>query len=235
MGDLNPTTPFKGTLPAGGLFFRKHWNNRWAYKFSGSYGYFRASDKNSLNAYQRARNLDVRSYVGEVSGQVEFNFLQFHGEDIKYYWSPFVFIGLSVFNFYPKGTLNGDYVPLRKNNNEAQGLGGVYKSNQYKLIQPSIPFGLGVKYQLNRRFNFSAEWGMRKTFTDYLDDVSRYYAPVGYATNPELADKANDPDPITSNTGRQRGNFATKDWYSFFGVCISFKLKDPDGTCPAFK
>ncbi|RYZ83409.1 MAG: hypothetical protein EOP04_20020, partial [Proteobacteria bacterium] len=39
------------------------------------------------------------------------------------------------------------------------------------LVQFAIPVGIGVRYKLNSRFDISAEFGFRKTFTDYLDDT----------------------------------------------------------------
>jgi hypothetical protein len=36
----------------------------------------------------------------------------------------------------------------------------------------AIPFGGGVKYVLNPKWYLSLEFGMRKTFFDYLDNVS---------------------------------------------------------------
>ena len=42
----------------------------------------------------------------------------------------------------------------------------------------SIPFGFGMKWAISRRVNVALEWGLRKTFTDYLDDVSMKYPDV---------------------------------------------------------
>ena len=242
LGDINPTVPFLGTRPALGAYYRKHSNYRWAHKFSALYGSYYASDANSSVAYQKLRNLDVKSKVLELSGQIEFNYLMFHGDDVKYFWSPYVFVGIGAFGFNPKGSNGNDWVKLQKVKTEAQGTGDPNaKSSKYKRIQPCIPIGVGVRYSLNRFMNFSMEWGMRKTFTDYLDDVSGYYPTVehfqeqGIVYNNSMSDKSIDTDPAISNSGRQRGNFRTKDWYSFCTVSLSFKLKDPNGTCPAFK
>lgn len=241
IGDLNPVWHFKGTRPAVGLMYRKHLNYRFALKATAIYGQIQASDSKSNDPYQRYRNLDFKSRVAELSGQLEFNFLKFHGDDIRYYFSPFVFIGFNLFNFYPKGTLNGEWVPLRKNITESQGAGGIYKGTQYSLIQPSIPLGIGVKYAVNKRLNLSFEWGLRKTFTDYLDDVSRFYPTTasmsvsGSGNTYNLSDKS-DPDSenVLTNFGRQRGNFGNKDWYSFAGIVISLKFRDPLSKCPAY-
>jgi hypothetical protein len=237
IGDLNPVFHFYGTRPAIGILFRKHINYRYAYKVACYFGQIQAKDKNSFNQFQRERNLDFKSRIVELSGQLEFNFLKYHGDDPRYPFSPFVFIGFGVFNFYPKGSLNNRWEPLRKNNTESEGAGGIYKNKQYSLIQPAIPFGVGLRYAINKRFNLSFEWALRKTFTDYLDDVSRYYptpaslAATGTANTTALADKSTQP---LTNFGRQRGNFSNKDWYSFAGIVFSLKFPDPAKKCPAY-
>lgn len=240
IGDLNPVMHFYGTRPAVGLLYRKHVNYRYAYKIAGYYGQIQASDSKSFDPYQRQRNLNFKSRVIELSGQLEFNFLKYHGDDIRYPFSPFVFIGIGIFNFYPKGTINGKWEPLRRNNTESEGFGGIYKSKQYLLIQPAIPFGIGARYAYNKRFTISFEWGLRKTFTDYLDDVSRYYPTpasllsTGTPNTVALSDKATTGTPVLTNFGRQRGNFANKDWYSFAGIVLSLKFMDPLSRCAAY-
>ncbi|KXK24247.1 MAG: OmpA/MotB domain-containing protein [Bacteroidetes bacterium OLB12] len=36
----------------------------------------------------------------------------------------------------------------------------------------AIPFGVGMKYVLNPKYYLAVEFGMRKTFFDYLDNIS---------------------------------------------------------------
>ena len=53
----------------------------------------------------------------------------------------------------------------------------VWKENliPIALVSMAIPFGVGLKWNLGKYFSVGAEWGMRLTFTDYLDDVSGVY------------------------------------------------------------
>ena len=39
----------------------------------------------------------------------------------------------------------------------------------------AVPYGLGWKGNLGSGMTFQCEWGARKTWTDYLDDVSTVY------------------------------------------------------------
>jgi hypothetical protein len=112
----------------------------------------------------------------------------------------------------------------------------------YSLVNISFPFGLGFKYSVGKNICIGAEWGMRKTTTDYLDDVSTTYAdPVILAAEHGaiaaiLADRSlKNVGENVNNTGLQRGNSATKDWYSFAVAFITVKFKTRGkGSCPAY-
>jgi hypothetical protein len=68
------------------------------------------------------------------------------------------------------------------------------------------------------------EWGLRKTLTDYLDDVSETYY-----LNSQTIDQT-DPaqwlsDPTLSHTkGMYRGNPENKDWYAFTMVFLTYRF-----------
>ena len=74
------------------------------------------------------------------------------------------------------------------------------------------------------------EWGLRYTFTDYIDDVSTTYAnPIAIGAEKgsvarELSDPSVDRKSTIDNTGRQRGNSKNNDLYAFTGVIITFKI-----------
>jgi hypothetical protein len=89
---------------------------------------------------------------------------------------------------------------------------------------------------LARRIGLVMEWGMRKTFTDYIDDVSTTYAnPVDLAANGPAAVALGDRSLVPQdNTGRQRGNPRNKDWYCFTGLTLTFQLSDKPKSCSAY-
>lgn len=241
IGDLNPLGHFgQFTKPAGGVVFRYNFNPRMAVRGNILVGSLEAHDEFSPSAAQNQRNLNFRSPLQELSGQLEFNFLDYMIGNEKKKFTPYIFIGLAVFQFSPKGQLGNNWVNLQPLGTEGQGLVGGASKKKYKLTQMSLPFGVGVKANLSKNIGLTIEWGMRKTFTDYLDDVSkRYYDPaVLAAARGAQAALLSDPsigvDPNYSNVGRQRGNPTTKDWYSFAGIVLSIKLKAKRETCPAF-
>ncbi|MDP1746467.1 MAG: DUF6089 family protein, partial [Bacteroidota bacterium] len=140
--------------------------------------------------------------------------------------------------FNPQAQINNNWVDLQPLGTEGQGLPNGATKRKYKLVDVSIPFGIGVKANLSKNIGISLEWGIRKTFTDYLDDVSkRYYDPAILAakrgaTTAQLSDPSIGTDPNFSNVGRQRGNPTTKDWYIFSGIAITVKLKQKRPKCP---
>lgn len=98
---------------------------------------------------------------------------------------PYVFAGIAVFHHNPEAKVPTDYVgseasvgewvSLQPLSTEGQGLNG-YPNQPYNLISVSIPFGVGIRYKLNRTWDLGFEAGVRYTFSDYLDDVGGYYA-----------------------------------------------------------
>ena len=43
---------------------------------------------------------------------------------------------------------------------------------EYSNVQAAVPFGFGAKYIVNPKWYLALEFGIRKTFFDYLDNVS---------------------------------------------------------------
>ena len=234
LGELNPAPSgiFDNfTQPAGGVLFRHNFSDRFALRANLLFGTLEGDDSYSNITANRDRNLSFKSPVDELSVQWEFNFLPYAIGDKKHSFTPYIFIGLGVFKFNPQANLNGNWVALQPLHTEGQSKG-------YSLIQPSIPIGLGVKISFSKTIGLGIEWGMRKTFTGYIDDVSGTYGNAyqiaadngnvaGVLSDRSLsADHAND-------VGKQRGN-GTADWYSFAGITLTFKLKGKSTTCYMF-
>lgn len=239
IGDLNPLGQFNQfTKPAGGLVFRTNYNPRLSTRINILYGSIEGRDSFSKFPYQQQRNLRFKSDIWELSGLIEFNFLDFEIGNDKRSFSPYILFGLAGYKFNPKGELDGKWIALQPLGTEGQGLRGGATTRKYKLLQMSIPFGVGIKAYLTESIGISLEWGMRKTFTDYLDDVSkRYYDPAKIAVAhgadaAKLSDPSVGTDPNYSNVGRQRGNPTTKDWYAFAGAILTIKLKEGREKCP---
>jgi hypothetical protein len=238
IGDLNPVVHFGPmTKPAAGAVFRYTINPRFALRANAFFGNVQADDALSPYPAQQQRNLNFRSKITEFSAQAEFNFLEYQIGNERKKFTPYIFAGVGAFMFNPVAVYNNYSYTLQPLGTEGQGLSGGPRK-KYKLTQMSIPFGVGIKTNLAKRIGLSIEWGMRKTFTDYIDDVSTvYYDPLALSeTRGAVSAVASDPskgtDPKYNNIGRQRGNPTTKDWYSFAGFVLTLKLKEKRETCP---
>ena len=228
LGDLN-TTHFNQPLPAAGLIIRKNIDKRFAYKAEVMYLNIKSDERNSDDTIAKNRGLHFKSPIYELSGQVEFNFLPFHPGNPIYTWTPYVYSGISIFKFNPQaedsnGEFTGSWVDLQELGTEGQGTTKFPDKEKYSLIQYAIAMGGGFKIAVNPSFNIILEYGLRKTFTDYLDDVSTTYPGTLSDMTPEAIYMS---DPSDSHElGEQRGNPDKKDWYSFAGITLSFKLNN---------
>lgn len=237
IGDLNPSRHFdQFTHPGGGIVFRYNFNPRLAVRGNFLLGSIEAHDEFSPSAFQQQRNLSFQSKITELSGQLEFNFLNYEIGIDKARFTPFIFGGIGCFQFDPQGQFKDNWVSLRSLSTEGQGLPGGAKP--YKLFQVSLPFGVGIRLNVAKNMSLGLEWGMRKTFTDYLDDVStNYYNPVLLEQYKGeiavlMADQSKGIDAGYNNTGRQRGTPTNKDWYSFAGATLTIRLKGKIPECP---
>jgi hypothetical protein len=105
---------------------------------------------------------------------------------------------------------------------------------KYSKFQPVIPFGLGVKVKLDPFFNLVLEGGYRKTFTDYLDDVSSVrYVKLDELKNQsaaarELSDRRVGKNAPVNDDQRpikgRRGNPGKDDSYFMVNVRVQYYL-----------
>lgn len=233
LGDLNPTMSFKDARWATGAFYRYNLNNRMAFRAEMNYGFLDAADSRIKRyPYLQARNLSFQSHVAELAATFEINFFKYalmKSRDTKQ-WTPYVFIGGSVFYYNPYTRLDGNRYTLESVGTEGQkSANRPIKNRGYDQYAFAIPYGVGVKIALNRNWALNVEASSRLTFTDYIDDVSGSYAEtedVNYYVNgtnvgPMLADRSVDKIGIP---GKQRGTSKDKDRFMFIGVGLTYTI-----------
>lgn len=139
---------------------------------------------------------------------MEFNFFPyFHGSSEEYF-TPYLFGGFALFKYNPKTDLNGETYELMEFNTE----GKDYFGNSLAFV-----FGMGVKWDINRDFSLNISLNGRRTFTDYLDDVSQDYVAIrGNAIGEQLANRS--PDIDFGSPGTQRGDSKGHDSFFFLNV-----------------
>lgn len=238
MGDINGGLQLPGRYyPGVGLIYRYNFNDRIALKANVLYGRIYAHDRDSKSEWQQNRNLHFRSDVFEISTQVEVNFLTYEIGDPRRPSTPYLFAGIGLFRFNPQANFNDRWVDLQPLGTEGQGIEG--NEDRYILTQFCIPFGLGYKFNIYKGLAGAIEWGIRKTFTDYLDDVSGNYVEsnlLEFENGPLsqiLADRSLEPlGSDGTNDGYQRGESNRKDWYIFTGIMLTYKIGKPRVKCP---
>lgn len=226
---------------AYGVLFRHSMTNHWSFKAGLNFGKISAADSVSESPYQKYRNLSFRSKFQEINLQFEFNFFTFQTANPVSKWSPYLSIGLTTFHFNPQANLNGEWLDLQPLGTEGQGTTEFPDRKKYKRVQVALSFGGGAKWRLSRRFGLVVDCGVRRTYTDYLDDVSTTYPDLNILASQnginaaQLSDRT--PDAGTNdNENRDRGNLNNKDWYVFTGVQLTYTIsKKYNDVCKPFR
>ncbi|MFN4234117.1 MAG: DUF6089 family protein [Bacteroidia bacterium] len=210
-------------------------------------GTLKGDDNLTIEPFRNNRNLHFRSRIVELSALYEYYFNQeqsghrynikgakgMRAKGLTYY----AFGGVGLIYFNPKAQYNGNWIALQPLGTEGQGLPG--GGRKYSRVTVVIPYGLGIRYAVNRDWKIGLEVGMRKTFTDYLDDVSgNYYdnkvilqergivaATLADPSKGVFADAQYDPATGRTRAGLQRGDPKDKDSYGFVTITASYRLK----------
>ena len=231
LGDLNTDFRFNRPGIAGGVMGRYNFNHRLAARGSVNYGRVMATDADSKNTFERLRNLNFRSQVIDLSAQFEFNFLPYYHGSPEYFFTPYGFIGASLFSYTPKGTApGGQLVNLRPLGTEGQ-----IGRDRYGPVSTALNYGIGIRWDLTYALSMDAHLGIRNTATDYLDDVStvypdqaelaaRYGNIASYLSDPSITPPGT--DRVVRQEGDQRGDANTNDRYLFLGLGINYYFGD---------
>ncbi len=189
-----------------------------------TFGSLGADDKKGTVAMQE-RNLNFKTKLFEWELTAQYNLFSLNNR----WWTPFVFAGIGVYHFnpYTKDTADNKYF-LKPLSTEGQGF--VQGVDNYKLTGLSIPMGFGATYSLNEDMRLGIEFGYRKIFNDYLDDVSGSYidqASLLSARGQTAVDLAWRGDELKPNPypagGTVRGNTKGKDGYYFIAVTYTVR------------
>ncbi len=170
------------------------------------------------------RNLSFYSDIFEASASVEINLL----DPFDYNTYPYIFAGVGLFHFNPFAFDKDDKkVFLRPLSTEGQGLPDYPDRKPYSKVQFCIPFGAGMKFISNEKWELSYEFIYRKTSTDYLDDVSKTYVSLevlGTQVGPKAVEMAYRRNVPFSELGEVRGNSKVKDSFFSTGLKLAFRL-----------
>jgi hypothetical protein len=276
-GDLVPNPNFtsmrlKSTRPSVGINYTYRHFPRISSRVAFNWNRIAGDDAKAAgpdegeNMGRYRRNLSFRNDIKEVSAVAIIDLY----ENRNYYrrrpdFVPYGFVGIAVFHHNPKAYYeNGSHPGLGANDIASgwyalQPLGteGQFvdhpgtQTSPYKRMQIAVPFGLGVRYKLDRNWDFSFEMGWRATFTDYLDDVSSAHvdkdvllsdnnrvdnrtASVIFSDRSAESGFTNDlitePNgfsrlrPYGTSSNRTRGNSSDNDWYIQTSLGLNYIL-----------
>jgi len=169
------------TNPSFGIYTRYKINKKFAVHGGLNYLKIEDYDSNSENPARRARNLNFRNTIYELSARAEWTFFLNTDMGQKGYYSnklnANLFAGIAGFYHNPQGQITknghllygGEWFDLRPWKTEGQ-------KNEYSKFSVAIPMGIGVYITTNNKWRFGWEFSYRYTFTDYLDDIKGNYA-----------------------------------------------------------
>jgi opacity protein-like surface antigen len=232
-GDLvDKPFPKKVTNGSIGLSLNYEVSDQFIIRTGFTYAVVGGADRFSKDTGALHRNLAFETSISELSVVGEYYLLNLY--DSRF--SPYAFAGLALFHFNPyafNAKNNNQKTFLQPLSTEGQGISGYPDRQPYKLTQFAIPFGGGVKFAVTENLRVGVEAGIRKLFTDYLDDVSKNYidpadllAAKGQVAV-DMSYRGNEVaggSPIYPAKIVQRGNPKTKDYYYFTGIHLTYKF-----------
>ena len=232
---------FSTTRPDISASFRYYLSPNFSAKAGIYYGLVSGNDRLTGQPSRTYRNLSFKSNIWELSAQAELSGLTVYREGHRYdikrahgyknvLFQCYGFLGVGVFHFNPKGYYKGRWYNLQELGTEGQGLPG--EVDKYKRVGLCIPIGAGFRYGISRNLNVGVEYGIRKTFTDYIDDVSGvYYDKETIRSNSGdaaayFADPSTGVNPNWTAAGEDRGHPNYKDSYMFMFVTLNYRIAD---------
>lgn len=232
IGDLN-RKQFNHFNPALQLMYRYNIHTRLAFRANFTYGKIEGYDSESNVDFYKNRNLSFQTDLFELGAGMEITYFPFEIGNHRYRGTCYLLAELSLTRINPMADYNGSLVELQPLGTEGQG-SALSDRGKYSRVQLGIPLAIGARMTITENIGLNVEYGVRFLFTDYLDDVGGYRYPdpveLAAANGPMAAALSN--RSLDQNRYGQRGNRATRDWYFFTGIGLTFRLGGKN-KCPS--
>ncbi len=250
----------KATRYAASLGYRYQIGRDFYLKGNFIYAKVSGADNLTEEPARAARKLNFKSNMLELSGQIEYMLIkQKSGHLYKlrgvrgkswFRFEVYALAGVGALWYDPKGELNGKWYRLAPLNTEGHRL--VDGPKDYSQFTMVVPYGIGIRRSLgggarSRHFgswSISLELTMRKTFSDYIDDVSDVYydsdgtGVTGVEGVSEESIYFSDPSGLYVDgqygTPQQRGDASDKDAYMLGIISIKYKPARKRRNLPKF-
>jgi hypothetical protein len=224
---------FNGMRPAGGLGAHLRLHDHLWLSTELMLGHLGGRDADlRVNSNNVARNLSFETRLQELSLQLRLNLLR----GAKQPFVPYVTGGTAVFHIdpyaYDAGGQKHFLYPL---STEGQGLAAYPDRKTPSRLNLAIPLGAGLEFRMAGGMRIDLEILFRKSFTDYIDDVSKSYPDPDLllaARGPVALDLSYRGDEMPGGRssfpgGVQRGNPNRMDWYHSFNIRVKQALFEP--------
>jgi hypothetical protein len=180
-GDISPDFHPTFAQLGGHILLRYNLKKDITFRLGANLGSIYANDNDVSDSFNKLRGQTFKTSIREVSLITEYNFFSYQYSRMHKDWSPYVFGGVAFMSFTPRDAPVSDY----------------------KQAGFVIPFGIGIKYNLTGPWDLNVEFGTRKTFTDYLDNLG--------GDNPALPRNA-------------QNDYARGDMYYYTSLGITYKF-----------
>ncbi|MES1197844.1 MAG: hypothetical protein ABUL41_01045 [Chitinophagaceae bacterium] len=144
-------------------------------------------NKGTAERFREQRNLAFKSNIieGYLAAEIYPTVIIENYSGLQFKLRPYGVAGIGIFHFNPKAPYyppngNTDWVELKPLHLEGQGFPEYPKKKEYSLTQGEFLMGAGFKYYVTESMFIGMEILHRKTFTDYVDDVSTTYIDPHY-------------------------------------------------------
>ena len=237
LGELNPNGHFKGRLQPGfGGFLRYNLTRQFGIRAALNQTRLRYHDADSDDPWIANRNLHFRNAITEGSVVAEFNYSRYQIGNTKDRFTGYLFAGLSLYSHMPEAEIDGIWYELQPLGTEGQGTtagGGRYSTTGF-----AVPFGFGFKWNLGHFSALNIEWGMRRTWSDHLDDVAGYYASLavledesGPLSEMLSEERLEIEGTLEDPAGQMRGYNGLDDRFAMVQVSLTFRIDKSPTTC----
>jgi len=153
IGDVGNTTYINPSKFAGGIIYKWNVHERYSWRASVIHSTLSNSDASSNLSYRNERMLSFENKITEASAGIEFTFWNFNLNQDGLLWSPYIYSGISYFNY----------------NNLYYEIGETAAKKYEPNTAFAIPINVGVKVRIGWRFLLGVEISAKVTLTDNID------------------------------------------------------------------
>jgi hypothetical protein len=218
LGELADDGDYFDAKPSLNVGLQYYLSNRFSLRSEVTWFTLKGDDAANQDS-RTARNLSFTSNNYEINFSGIISLLP---QGRRFYQRPgfnlYAFGGVGVMYYNPKTEYQGQKYALRPLRTELV---------DYSSFGVVFPYGLGLRFKIHPLANISLEGGYRKTFTDYLDDVSTVHVAQSSFTDPiaqALTDRRPEIGLSLAEPGHIRGNPTNNDSYFLFNVKLEYYL-----------